>query len=726
MNVTPPYGKEMKRNKQTVIFVILPVIFRIPTMSKQKLPFRFRLILPVSLIIVVVVTFITVWFVSSSVRNYRAQIEKYLEQEVETLVQMFEREAQLKLQSVRKNMNVARSAFNSKQLEISPEVVYTDVTNQETGRIHTTGLKTWKLDGKILNNRHVFVDSLKELIGGTITVFQRIDSGFVRISTNVLKSDGERATGTFIPNNSPVAQAVLKGKPFLGRAFIPDEWYMTSYEPVFENREIIGMIYVGDKEKDLDELEKILNSIDIGKDGYPFVFDNNGYLIIHPYRKGEFWGDSLLFQQVSSEKHGLINYAVQGRKKIMAFRYFEKFEFYIAAAVYYDAELYELKRDAILGASITAILSIAFLLGFLYYFTTERLNKFFSELQMSRKKLFTVSKALEESEERFRKLFDSTGDDIFVTDIEENIVEVNNSVCESLGYSRDELLAMKMSDIKSAKYKQQVAENRKIIYEKGSHTFESEHATKNGNIIQVEFTSRLVSYGDEQLILSVVRNISQRRELERQILSAVIRGEERERQRFAREMHDGLGPLLSTVKLYVNELASANMTEEERKDLIRHSNEMLDDAVNSARTISNNLMPTVIQSYGLVKAVQAFCDKVNKTNKINIQFETENIEERLEENLELILFRVISELINNTLKHAQAENVFILLIMHEDRLSLNFRDDGVGFDAEEILQSDNKGMGLKNIISRVKSINGNYSFSSRQGEGFTIKIEINN
>lgn len=365
------------------------------------------------------------------------------------------------------------------------------------------------------------------------------------------------------------------------------------------------------------------------------------------------------------------------------------------------------------------------LLGVIYYFTTDRIYRFFIELKRSREKLYTVSRALEESEERYRKLFDSTGDDIFVTDMDENIVEANNAACETLGYKREELLNMKISDIKPAKYREQVAENRRIIFEKGTHRFESEHIASNGQIIKVEFTSRLVRHGEEKLILSVVRNISRRVELERQILSAVIRGEERERKRFAREMHDGLGPLLSAAKLYVNELDSVTLSEEERKELIRHSNELIDEAVNATRTISNNLMPTVIHSYGLVKAVQAFCEKVNKTNQLNINFETENIDRRLDSNVELILFRVISELINNTIKHAKAQNVHILLVRKEERLTLLFRDDGVGFVVDEIISSDNKGMGLKNIISRIRSINGDYIFNSRPGEGFNIKIEIN-
>lgn len=693
-------------------------------MAKFTIPHRLRLFLPVSFIITGVVVFMTIWFVNKSLKNYNIQLEKNLLLEAETIKQMFEREADLKLETVVQNLNIAGAIFRSMPFEISDRSFNQEIENQETGLIHNAELKHWTLDGKDLALNNDFVDSLQSMINGTSTIFQRADSGFVRISTNVLREDGRRAEWTYIPYSSPVAKVVLTGERYVGRAVVVDDSYVTAYEPIFYNDSVVGMIYYGDKEKDLGELEQILNTLNIGQSGYPFVFDKNGFLIIHPKKKGEFWGESSLFEMVKENSEGVLHYEYEGRQKTMAYVFFDRFELYIAAGVFNDEETYELKRDAITGAVITAIISIFFLLGFLYYFTTERLYRFLSELQQSRKKLHSVSKALEESEERFRKLFDSTGDDIFVTDIDENIVEVNEAACESLGYDRDELLSMRITDIKSQKYKELVSDNRQIIFERGSHTFESEHVTKAGETLQVEFQSRLVNYGDEKLILSVVRNISQRREMERQILSAVIRGEERERQRFAREMHDGLGPLLSTIKLYVNELDTSLLSESERKELIKHSNELIDDAVNSTRTISNNLMPTVIHSYGLVKAVHAFCEKVNKTNQLNIQFETENIENRLDQNMELILFRVITELINNTIKHAEAKNVRILLKKYDENLSLDFTDDGVGFVVDEIIQSDNKGMGLKNIISRVKSINGDYNFSSRPGEGFNIHIEI--
>ena len=134
-------------------------------------------------------------------------------------------------------------------------------------------------------------------------------------------------------------------------------------------------------------------------------------------------------------------------------------------------------------------------------------------------------------------------------------------------------------------------------------------------------------------------------------------------------------------------------------------------------------MPRTIHKYGLVRAMESFCEKVNKANNVIIDFRVSNIE-RIDQNLELILFRVISELINNTLKHAKAEKIEIRLEKTENKISLSFCDNGVGFDVDKIMNSEHLGMGLKNIVSRIKSINGSFKFESSPGKGFSIKVEI--
>ncbi len=690
----------------------------------SNIPLKLNLFFPIALIIIVVITVATILFINSSIKTFNHQTETNLELEVKTIAKMFERERQLKLEKVKTNLKVAHNHFYSHHLEIVNKEIEVLAINQESKNKYNARIKTWLLDQVALHENFSFVDSIRSLLGGTATIFQKVDSGYLRISTNVENTNGLRAINTFIPNSSIVVKALENGETYFGRAFVVNDWYITAYEPIFVEGEIVGALYVGNKEKDLQKLREILYSLKIGETGYPTVFDKNGHILIHPNIEGQNWKDSSLFKQFENYNQRIIHYSFEGKKKIGAFTYYEDFEFYILASVEIEMENRDFIRTNIIRSSVTALVAIVLLLSILYFLTADRIYKYFVQLDISNKMLITAKAALKQSEDRFHKLFDSTGDDIFVTDTNENIVEVNQASCTTLGYTREELLNMKMSDIKSAKFVNYVVENRKKIFEQGIYTFESEHVAKDGKIIFIEATSRVLEYNDEKLILSVARNVGDRKETEREILSTVIRTEERERERFAKDMHDSVGPLLSTIKLYVNELKSPILRDDERIDFVHQTNEIIDESITSIRTISNNLMPRVIHQYGLIKALESFCEKVNKTNAIIIDLKKVNIPVRLDQNLELILFRVITELINNTIKHANAKSIKIELEKNANKLFMSFTDDGIGFDINEIMKSDYKGMGLKNIISRIKSINGDYSFISFPDNGFNIKVNI--
>ncbi len=685
---------------------------------------KLKLFFPIALIIIIVIAVATILFINSSIKTFNLQTENNLKLEVKTIAKMFERERQLKLEKVKTNLKVAHNLFYSHTLKITNKKHDLQAINQENKGAHEVKINDWLLNDQSLNNNYSLVDSIKSLLGGTATIFQKIDSGYLRVSTNVMTTAGDRAINTYIPNSSPVIQSIEKGEIYFGRAFVVNDWYITAYEPIVDGGEVVGILYVGNREKDLQKLREILYSLKIGETGYPAVFDKDGNLLIHPSIEGQNWKDSSLFKQFTRKDQEIIRYDFTGEKKIAAYTYYNDFELYILASVEIEKENHDFIRTNIISSSITALVAIILLLSILYFLTADKIYRYFIQLDQSNKNLISAKEALKQSEDRFQKLFNSTGDDIFVTDINENIVEVNQASCNTLGYTRDELLKLKMIDLKTPRYAPMVSENRKVIFKNGLFTFESENVAKDGKIIPVEITSRLVEYQNEKLILSVARNIGIRKETEREILSTVIQTEERERERFAKDMHDSVGPLLSTIKLYVNELKSSTLEEEERKEFVKITNEILDESINSIRTISNNLMPRVIHKYGLIKALESFCEKVNKTNKININLSNSNFSERLDQNLELILFRVITELITNTLKHANAKTIDVELEKSSNKILMNFKDDGIGFDIDKIMSSEHLGMGLKNIISRIKSINGNYSFISFPDNGFQIKVNI--
>jgi PAS domain S-box-containing protein len=330
-----------------------------------------------------------------------------------------------------------------------------------------------------------------------------------------------------------------------------------------------------------------------------------------------------------------------------------------------------------------------------------------------------------ELESRFTTLFHNSSDEIYLADLRGNLIEVNEVTCETLGFSRLEMLRKNFKDLKTPKYFDTVEPNLKKIIENGRHVYETEHVSKDGKIISLEVNSRLINYFGREAIISIARETTERKQMERKILSAVINAEEKERERISRDIHDGLGPLLSTIKLYVNELDSGELESAEKNEMVKQTNELINEAIASTRAISNNLSPHLIMDFGLVKAVEAFCKKVNLAQKLNINFESRLRSVRFDQTIEIVLYRVITELINNTLKHADAGKIEIYLETIEQVLQLTYLDDGIGFDKEMVMAAEGGGMGLKNIVSRLRSINGKYRIHSRPGTGVLVVVEIN-
>ncbi|MBE9491456.1 MAG: PAS domain S-box protein [Bacteroidetes bacterium] len=326
-----------------------------------------------------------------------------------------------------------------------------------------------------------------------------------------------------------------------------------------------------------------------------------------------------------------------------------------------------------------------------------------------------------ESKKRFEVIFNNSSDEIFLADLKGNFLEMNKEAINVLGYSRKELLNMSFRDVRSPKYIDMIDINLEMIIENGQLIYESEYVTKNGKTISVEMNSRIIEYAGEKAILSISRDITERKQMEKKILSAVIIAEEKERERISKEIHDGLGPLLSAIKLYVNEL-SEEIKGKEKEDMVKMTNEILDEAIDNARTISNNLRPRIIEEYGLVKAIKAFIWRINKTQKLHINFSEKNVPDTIDKNIELILFRVINEFINNTIKHAEATRVDIDVEVKGDKLRIEYRDNGKGFDAEKINMMN--GNGLTNINSRVKSLMGDVVYTRSEEKGIKVDVEV--
>lgn len=211
--------------------------------------------------------------------------------------------------------------------------------------------------------------------------------------------------------------------------------------------------------------------------------------------------------------------------------------------------------------------------------------------------------------------------------------------------------------------------------------------------------------------------------MEKRVLNAVINTEESERKRFAKDLHDGLGPLLSSVKMSFSAV-TVDAEKKDQKAILESAKQAINEAISSLKEISNNLSPHILDNFGLASAIRSFTNKIDQTGKIKIEFRSNIHEKRYPGNTEVILYRAICELITNTLKHAKAKKILISLDEEDDKLKVLYQDDGRGFDYKQVLLNETGGMGLPNIRSRINSINGNFAVDSLAGEGVVVTIEV--
>lgn len=231
--------------------------------------------------------------------------------------------------------------------------------------------------------------------------------------------------------------------------------------------------------------------------------------------------------------------------------------------------------------------------------------------------------------------------------------------------------------------------------------------------IGVMYAHRLFKY--------IERLNRQRQTMNRRILTAVLRTEEKARSRFSKELHDGLGPLLSSAKMSLSALAHEERSPEQR-EIIDNTTYVIEEAIRSLREISNNLSPHVLNDFGLARGVQHFIDRSAAMHNVKIRFTTNLRTERYDTDIEVILYRVICELINNSLKHAACTTVNLSLSQTGGLLTLDYSDNGRGFNPQAMMDC---GMGLSNIASRINSLGGTFDMASAKGKGMhaTVRVE---
>ncbi len=212
-------------------------------------------------------------------------------------------------------------------------------------------------------------------------------------------------------------------------------------------------------------------------------------------------------------------------------------------------------------------------------------------------------------------------------------------------------------------------------------------------------------------------------ETEKQLMAtqSLLKGQEEERSRIAKDLHDGLGGLLSGVKLQLGAMKGNLILSEQDGLTFNRVLNNLEESIGEMRRVAHNMMPETLLKFGLPQALEDYCEGLSRQQPFSIQCDFRGMEERLEHSTELVLYRIVQELINNAVKHSGASSILVQIIRHDkEQLNLTVEDNGTGFDAN---QEYTNSAGLRNIVSRVKYLNGKIDIQSESGKGTSVYIE---
>lgn len=235
----------------------------------------------------------------------------------------------------------------------------------------------------------------------------------------------------------------------------------------------------------------------------------------------------------------------------------------------------------------------------------------------------------------------------------------------------------------------------------------------------VIITSLLIAVIIIFFVVSVIRYNRHYIRLQKERIEAEILMQEQERKRVANDLHDSMGPLLSTVKLYLHSITVHN---EEDKQLLAKASNYIDETISSLREISYNLLPSGLSRKGLAETLKEYIYRVASRNSLRIEF-TPKANLTINKNIEVHLFRILQEIIQNTIKHAKAQTLRLWITDNTGELVILSEDDGLGFDVENTRNSS-AGLGLKSIESRCELIGASLEIISEKGKGCRIVIKI--
>jgi PAS domain S-box-containing protein len=334
---------------------------------------------------------------------------------------------------------------------------------------------------------------------------------------------------------------------------------------------------------------------------------------------------------------------------------------------------------------------------------------------------------LEQEENHFKYLVENLSDWVWRINLKKKFTHNNYKLLKLLGYHEEELYDHPFLQIVEANSYNtvDVALSECLTNGNGFIDMPIMLIAKNQKLIPMEVSVEAIRDYDHSItgLLGISRDLRKRYISERQMLNAIHGAEENERRRLSTEIHDGIGPILSGIHLYLSTMLIGDFSSERNIELIKKAKQSIQDVSNELRHISNNLMPVEFTNHSLIENISLLVDRLIPDNKISCSIFSDVYTAHLSDENNLVIFRIISELLNNTIKHARATKIMLYFNNDDKEVRINYTDDGIGFDISKKL-SISDGLGLRNIQSRLKIIDATYKFNSAPGEGMSLEFSF--
>jgi PAS domain S-box-containing protein len=374
----------------------------------------------------------------------------------------------------------------------------------------------------------------------------------------------------------------------------------------------------------------------------------------------------------------------------------------------------------------------------------EALAKAKDELEI---KVQERTRDLKESEEKYRSIFETANEGIWIVDLKGKILMANNQASETLGYPLEEIIGRSTTDFLIKNQERGIVTKMRKALSKGSKlTYERRLRHKNGSTVYLLVNSSpLLDYMGRHIAnIGMMANITSRKKAENALARAkaelevanqqlkvygqrITQVQEEERKRIAYELHDDTAQYLSILKLQLDSLVqSGKVQDPEIMEKLRFLEKDADRAFQDVRRYSHELRPGVLEHLGLVAALEQIAEDINKVQQISVDVEVEGIEPEISEDVKLGFFRIAQEALNNSRKHAKSSRAVINLKFKKNGIEMLVSDNGTGFDVNEAAtRSSLKGsLGLMSMQERAKLIGANLKIDSEPGKGTTIILQM--